>query len=816
MLDLHAISYQNIWPFHDRKINIFFDEGKYLIKAPIGSGKSFLFFDGPMYGLYKYSARNLVNIHSETGMIKLRFEIDEHHFLVIRNLKKWKNKDSCSSKLFSLSWKDNLGNNARLILEESDEDIELILKEKFNFEEISFKNESDLQKNLADLLPPREVFMSTIFLMQDADNIFELMPADRLNVLKNIFGLMWIDEAKDKIAEKKRAIYTELKIKWDTSSQDTKLKEYVQKYLELKSTLQESPLLASVFETKEESLLKLEDIAEKINISEFSLDDLNFDITNRVDTILKWERLKYQKQEHELESKKKLIYEIEEKVSWFKKIIQESEIKIKSLDQKILLIDPKKIQEAKKEKSMSYEEQVKLEEWVNYQTINQFWTAFRQSKLLQDWDKDMETINLSLAYYFVDFVIKQGRFLKEENNTFDAKLKSIEQLKKFKKEKKETLVQELEKIKKRLTEFDQATELKSKFHCEEIKNNCPFVKKINKASFETIEKQRINLEQEKESLEAEIKKQSLEKEEQWTWLEFQKEIDERNEILSQMRDFLNLVNRKDIQTKHEIYQNLDRKKIELDKLILELEKEADKLGEYKLELERIVTQIKWYETQIKIEDTKLLAIKEEITILVSGFDPSLEKDIEQLDLNCKALWLSLNQIKTLVIDFKDIQLQIKKLKEDEKVVWNLYQIFSKELLLLVLEDSLPVLADIVNSFLSQVVDYQINFFLSKSSSDKLELEAKIYDEKWEREVKSLSGGQKIILKLVWMLAISSYVRSPMLFLDETINNLDLDTVGKVADMLSDFVKQGQMKLYTVTHSQQIQEMDIWDDVIEID
>jgi len=66
-----------------------------------------------------------------------------------------------------------------------------------------------------------------------------------------------------------------------------------------------------------------------------------------------------------------------------------------------------------------------------------------------------------------------------------------------------------------------------------------------------------------------------------------------------------------------------------------------------------------------------------------------------------------------------------------------------------------------------------------------------------------------------MLAISSYINSPILFLDETINNLDADTIGKVADMLEDFVKQKEIKLYTITHSQQIQQMDIRDQTIEI-
>ena len=67
-----------------------------------------------------------------------------------------------------------------------------------------------------------------------------------------------------------------------------------------------------------------------------------------------------------------------------------------------------------------------------------------------------------------------------------------------------------------------------------------------------------------------------------------------------------------------------------------------------------------------------------------------------------------------------------------------------------------------------------------------------------------------------MLSISSYIHSPILFLDETINNLDAETVWKVADMLEDFVQARDMKLYTVTHSQQIQDMDIWDEIVQIE
>jgi DNA repair exonuclease SbcCD ATPase subunit len=168
----------------------------------------------------------------------------------------------------------------------------------------------------------------------------------------------------------------------------------------------------------------------------------------------------------------------------------------------------------------------------------------------------------------------------------------------------------------------------------------------------------------------------------------------------------------------------------------------------------------------------------------------------------------------LIQDATSTKNLMKDLQQQDKMLGNLYTILSKEILLFALDEYLPILSEIINSFLSQVVEYQIGMRISETN-DKLELEAKIFDEKGEREVKSLSGGQRTLLKLVRMLAISSYLQTPLLFLDETINNLDKDTVGKVSEMLNNFVKQRTMKFYTVTHNTEIQEMGIWDKVIEM-
>lgn len=99
-------------------------------------------------------------------------------------------------------------------------------------EEVSFKNETDVQQSLDQLLPPRQVFVSTVFLMQDSPNIFELTPTERLLVLKNVFNLLDIDQAKDIIADRKRQLQTEKKVLSDTGQMDQKLQSNVSALLD--------------------------------------------------------------------------------------------------------------------------------------------------------------------------------------------------------------------------------------------------------------------------------------------------------------------------------------------------------------------------------------------------------------------------------------------------------------------------------------------------------------------------------------------------------------------------------------------------------
>jgi len=224
--------------------------------------------------LYKNTGRNVLNVDSKTGFIKLLFEIDGQKYLIVRNLSQGKSKDVCKSQLF------NISSECRVQSSESGKDIEELLKESgANLEEISFKNERDLDGNLAEILPPREVFLSTVFLLQDSENVFELQPADRLIVMKNIFNLIGIDEIKEQIANKRRDIQTTLKVKSDTSNYDMKIKNILREYIDGFKLLDFSQdrttrndKIEKLVKKNKEFVDELEMVADKVNINEFGME----------------------------------------------------------------------------------------------------------------------------------------------------------------------------------------------------------------------------------------------------------------------------------------------------------------------------------------------------------------------------------------------------------------------------------------------------------------------------------------------------------------------------------------------------------------
>ncbi|NCQ82662.1 hypothetical protein GW750_07950 [bacterium] len=96
------------------------------------------------------------------------------------------------------------------------------------------------------------------------------------------------------------------------------------------------------------------------------------------------------------------------------------------------------------------------------------------------------------------------------------------------------------------------------------------------------------------------------------------------------------------------------------------------------------------------------------------------RDVRQIEQLCQRLAF-------LVQEFKEQQLQYKYIQEKETMVSNLYTMFSKELVLLVLEQNIPILTDIINMYLAQIVGYEIDMVID-TSSDKVALDVTIRDE----------------------------------------------------------------------------------------
>ena len=848
MINLIVAYYENIWPFKETCCSLIFDEGKYLIKAPIWSGKSFLFFDAPRYALYKDSSRNMLNLQSKNGEISLIFDVDWSYYLVKRILKSTKaGNDSCNSQLFSISYsRENLLKDIKNltwnteILQWWENVIEMFESENWklrNLEEISFKNETDLQTTFEWLLPPKEVFLSTVFLLQDADNIFEMRPADRLIVLKNVFNLLWIDDAKEKIQEKKKEVWYKLKALQDHSLQDNKLRANLKDLWNKVKELENDEELKKILSGNNQYFEDIEWFFDQISLSDFSLNWLEKEpferaeklIQEKIDVVIKldtqiWElknqqnSLLQQKQQNERE-------------------IQSNKLKIQELQSKIENIDTKKWNELKEKKMWLYQKWEDLEKKSDYWVFSDFINFWNKNAKI---DEEMETlenpINLKSAFDILQTAKNAWVRLKSLIESEKIKLENIELQSKNRTENQNREIEKLKDLKSRkedeinqqqvrIQELDKMWAENSDFDCPDLCKKCPHINAINKQQFEQYSQQKEKLTQTLETMKLGFEQQNfdqkikeLQEAKNPEWDDFKKDLEnkikEQTEFSNSLKDYLMKIWFADWEKSYREWESIQSEIQNVDKQLYSREQESKNLESYQKEKVVAETSLQHLEKSQQEQENQIKSLNDKIQEIQTEKEKSNSEYLQQQQRDIKRIFQSISQIEQLVEDSVTNQNLMKKLQEDEKKLSRLYSILSKEIVLFALDDYLPILSDIINDYLAQCVDYSIQMHIVENG-EKLELEAKILDSKWEREVKSLSGWQRTILKLVRMLAISSYLHTPLLFLDETINNLDADTVWKVSEMINNFVKQRTMKFYTVTHNKEIQDMQIWDDVIEI-
>ncbi len=288
-----------------------------------------------------------------------------------------------------------------------------------------------------------------------------------------------------------------------------------------------------------------------------------------------------------------------------------------------------------------------------------------------------------------------------------------------------------------------------------------------------------------------------------------------SEQIELIKSFLQHINHSEIEQSYQQLGSLTAESRQLDQKILEQEELLKTLQQHQQDFQQqqlLLQQLLQDQQNLQNQLTSWEAQKQSLQIQIAQVPTAeLNKSLETL----QSYEQGLDAMQQLLEEYHQHQLKTKQLIEEEGHLNVLYKVLNKELLLYVLGEYLPTLGEIINNYLVNVVDFQIILRLMEDS-EKIELEMLVSDEKGTRDIKSLSGGQRTVLKLVWMLAVSSYLQTKVLFLDETINNLDQETVGKVAKMIEDFVQQRTMKFYTITHNSEIQEMNIWDQIIEVE
>lgn len=888
-MNIHLAYYRNIWPFANEDILLHFPEGKYMIQSPVWTGKSFLFFDGIVYGLYKYSDRNIVNANCKEWDIYILFEVEENIYLLHRSITTTNSKTANSSKV-SESTKSKLYEYVKADKPEYISNLDKKLPDQIvtkakdfsdyinlsDWKTHDYKNESDLNNDLKNLLPLREVFVNRNIFLQDSEDIFQVQEAERLKIFKNIFSLLDIDSIKEELSGRAREIKWMILAKKNTDNHNQSFSKYISSLVKLNSEAKNFinlPELKSINTWVSENEVFLDKMTmDWLDINHLTIEKYIYDKIAEIKT--NYQAVFTQKQvlASQISSNQSEIRNINSQIF-------DNKNQINILTTRIWELDPQKLENLKSQKNIyinqksdlqnkyMYNEKVKtlgildrsdLLKYINDQIqngkdIKLELSTFQNSQqnlinTYQNLQLQKENLNNARIQKEKYIIETKKNNLQNQITNLEFQVKNIESNLNQKSEERKLLETELQT-------FQNTLNWQNKFFCKLIDSDCPFVDQINslaisrtisniqtnKAKTEQINIYISENEKQKNLLEQDIlaiKKQIDEGKFEVSEVDKSEYISNLNKIDEQITKLDYENTSKNLETKisdiniqiTQILQNLsqiDYKSIQdtdleitnINKKIVWLEIDIDKLQTEIANIQNIQKQIDELQTSQNIHNLKISEL-ENIYINLNAENKKLETELSQIDIKSveqyekilSEISTTIDKIKYIYEQFQNDIQTVKKLEEEEKIVKDLINVFGKELMLLILQESLPFLEDSINEFLQRIVNYEVRFVI-RENGEKMEINIK--DQNSIREVKSLSGGQKAILRLAWIFAIARRSHNKFLFLDETINNLDADNISAVAEMIKDFVLQNDIKFYSITHSTQIQSMAIWDQVINV-
>lgn len=657
--------------------------------------------------------------------------------------------------------------------------------------EIESSSQRELEEMIKALLPPRELFLSVHLMMQDADHVFELPAGQRVTIFKHLFGLLWIDDAKEVLNDRRRTLQAKIAFLEEKNTAESTMKHSLQSLYATKDRLIQQAIPAlneSRQAVMEQPLFADSNLidTEQIAIQWFQVEDKTIDAIDALEVAVQDYREVLLKRAGSREAREKQRSELNQQYTQLvqKKQTIGEEI---SKQERLLAADKddayetvqKEIQQLEQQKStlQQYDLSVFATQWVSIDSLH---SARKQ----------------------ISDRINEGKQLATQQ---DAKKTMRDQAEK----QLETLIEQQQHIDTQLQQSQQNLTQQSTFACDKIDGPCPYIDVINKAALRTIQEQVARWEQQHQQNKAAIHQQQQklkELEEQCVDLEKQKQT---------VAHKLKAVERKQIEKTIADLQTLQNQIDQKTRAVAQHKQRYDQQQQAREALTRLQTQQESLEQQVTESKHRLEQLNQEQQQQETTETVSLDivKTYHEL---VKALAQQAQKLQEVVRTYQAQQQEKFTLSQELNKVKELYQIFAKELLVVVLQDFLPQLEEVINAYLAQVVEYQIRFLSPKTVDDAIELDVEVHDDLGVRSVTSLSGGQRAVLKICWILAVSSLFRSKLLFLDETITSLDPDAVSRVAEMIHTFVRAHAMKFYVVTHAERIQEMTVRDRVVELE
>lgn len=717
--------------------------------------------------------------------------------LIIRNLKSTKAwNDSVTTKLYRLNC--TLETVSELLTERFGNEIiidwvmiDTLFPDSLR-EPIESSQQKDIDIFLETILPPREVILSSCVLVQDSDNIFEMTPATRIAVFKELFQLLDIDHIRERLAEKKRQLQTRRIVLQEDKWLEQSLRLLIEKMQAKITILQNNtqPAIAwdlSAFLTQpliyDLTTLPL----EEIHTAWWSTSGYDIVLYNSIVASIDAQIQQRLFQEWQIEQTKQQIITYQQRLQDLQSQLSKAEQQIHAIDTQLLQTNDQTRQTAQQTIVQLEEEQRTLFERLPFTVATQWWLT-----------------RTSLADAEQQCLAKIA-----ETKQDKQQLESIQRQQEQYKAQEQTAGKTIQQCEEQIKQLENNAKDADRFHCDKIQWDCPYVMVIRKVSTNALDQQIRYLQQQI----TDTKNQLPTIHNQYELLT--KQAATFAETIQSSTQFFTTLNWPLVNELFTKAKQNDQQIRELHVTVRDHADDATRFRALQEEKQQISILVQQTKSTIISEEETLRGLQEQITRLqvVDSAGTILQlKTIQSNLLEMHNLMDQATSIGWQVIKRHD---EIRVLMTNEWLYKDLVNVFQKELLLVVLQDFLPVLENVINEHLSKVTSFQLRFELPKTMQEQIELNIWIDDIHGARAVKSLSGGQKALLRLCRILSVSALFNQEFLLLDETINSLDHEAIGRVAQLLDEYVKKRDISFYLVTHALQIQEMDFWRRIVEL-